>query len=64
MRWPHLTVVRTSGNAGHWLQALPEGVIYMPKPWQADEVLALAERARSGSVTSELTVNCLVDDSR
>ena len=47
VRWPHLTVVMTSGNAGHRLQALPEGVIYMPKPWQADEVLALAERARS-----------------
>jgi DNA-binding NtrC family response regulator len=47
VRWPHLTVVMTSGNAGHRLQALPEGVIYMPKPWQADEVVALAERARS-----------------
>jgi DNA-binding NtrC family response regulator len=47
VRWPHLTVVLTSGNAGHRLQALPEGVIYMPKPWQADEVLALAKRARS-----------------
>jgi DNA-binding NtrC family response regulator len=47
VRWPHLTVVMTSGNAGHRLQALPEGVIYMPKPWRADEVLALAKRARS-----------------
>jgi len=47
VRWPHLTVALTSGNAGHRLQALPEGVIYMPKPWQAEEVLALAERARS-----------------
>ena len=43
------------------LQRIP---YHMPKPWQADEVLALAERARSGSVSSELTVNCLVDDSR
>jgi DNA-binding NtrC family response regulator len=47
VRWPHLTVVLTSGNAGHRLQALPEGVVYMPKPWQANEILALAERARS-----------------
>jgi CheY-like chemotaxis protein len=49
VRWPHLTVVLTSGNAGHRLQALPEGVIYMPKPWRAEEVLALAERARSSA---------------
>jgi CheY-like chemotaxis protein len=46
VRWPHLTVVLTSGNAGHRLQALPDGVVYMPKPWQAKEVLALAERAK------------------
>jgi DNA-binding NtrC family response regulator len=48
-RWPHLTVALTSGNAGHRLQALPDGVIYMPKPWQAEQVLALAERARSNA---------------
>jgi Lhr-like helicase len=41
--------VLTSGNAGHRLQALPEDVIYMPKPWQAAEVLALAERAKSSA---------------
>jgi CheY-like chemotaxis protein len=48
-RWPHLTVVLTSGNPGDRLRALPEGVIYMPKPWQAAEVLALAERAKSSA---------------
>ena len=47
VRWPHLTVALTSGNVGHRLQALPDGVVYMPKPWQAEEVLALAERAKS-----------------
>jgi DNA-binding NtrC family response regulator len=46
MRWPYLTVALTSGNAGHRLQALPDGVVYMPKPWQAEDVLALAERAK------------------
>ena len=46
MRWPHLTVALTSGNAGHRLQALPDGVVYMPKPWQAEDVLALADRAK------------------
>ena len=49
MRWPHLTVVLTSGNPGDRLQALPPDVIYMPKPWQASEVLALAERAKHSS---------------
>jgi CheY-like chemotaxis protein len=49
VRWPHLTVVLTSGNAGDRLHALPAGVIYMPKPWQAAEVLALAERAKSST---------------
>ena len=49
VRWPHLTVVLTSGNAGDRLQALPAGVIYMPKPWQAAEVLALAERSKSSA---------------
>jgi DNA-binding response OmpR family regulator len=48
-RWPHLTVVLTSGNPGDRLRGLPEGVIYMPKPWQAAEVLALAERAKSSA---------------
>jgi CheY-like chemotaxis protein len=49
LRWPHLTVVLTSGNAGDRLQALPEDVIYMPKPWEAADVLALAERAKSSA---------------
>jgi DNA-binding response OmpR family regulator len=49
VRWPHLTVVLTSGNPGDRLRGVPEGVIYMPKPWQAAEVLALAERAKSSA---------------
>jgi CheY-like chemotaxis protein len=46
MRWPHLTVVVTSGNPGERLEHLPAGVIYMPKPWQPLNVLMVAERAR------------------
>jgi CheY-like chemotaxis protein len=46
MRWPHLTVVLTSGNAGDRLSHLPAGVQYMPKPWQPLNVLMAAERAR------------------
>jgi CheY-like chemotaxis protein len=46
MRWPHLTVVLTSGNPGDRLRHLPPGVLYLPKPWQALNLLMVAERAR------------------
>ena len=46
MRWPHLTVVLTSGNPGERIHHLPPGVLYMPKPWQPLNVLMVAERAR------------------
>jgi DNA-binding NtrC family response regulator len=46
VRWPSLTVVVTSGNAGPWLADLPPGVQYMPKPWQPLSLLNIAERAR------------------
>src|SRR2546426_12427155 len=32
MRWPHLVVILTSGNAAQHLKRLPPGVDYMPKP--------------------------------
>ena len=46
MRWPHLTVVLTSGNPGERINHLPPGVLYMAKPWQPLNVLMVAERAR------------------
>ena len=46
MRWPHLIVLLTSGNAGEHLD-LPPGVEYIAKPWQLADVLTAAERARS-----------------
>ena len=46
MRWPHLVVLLTSGNAGEHLD-LPPGVEYIAKPWQLADVLTAAERARS-----------------
>jgi len=49
MRWPHLTVVLTSGNPGERINHLPPGVLYMPKPWQPLNVLMVAERARLSS---------------
>ena len=51
MRWPHLTVVLTSGNPGDRLKQLPPGVLYLPKPWQPLNVLMVAERARLSART-------------
>src|SRR5258707_11481734 len=47
MRWPHLIVVLTSGNAGTRLADLPAGVEYMPQPWQPLNLLITADRAKS-----------------
>jgi CheY-like chemotaxis protein len=46
IRWPHLVIILTSGNAGEHLKQMPPGVDYMPKPWQPVDVLIAAERAR------------------
>ena len=47
VRWPHLKIILTSGNAGERLAHLPRGVEYMAKPWRPLNVLMAAERARS-----------------
>jgi CheY-like chemotaxis protein len=52
LRWPHLTVVQTSGNPGERLRQLPPGVLYLPKPWQPLDVLIVAERARLSAPSS------------
>ena len=46
IRWPHLVVILTSGNAGEHLKQMPPGVEYIAKPWQLADVLTAAERAR------------------
>src|SRR2546423_754580 len=46
--WPHIRMVVTSGYPGSRLEALPENVVYMPKPWLALDVLMQAEHATSG----------------
>ncbi len=43
--WPHITIVVTTGFPGPRLDALPDNVIYMPKPWLALDVLMQAEHA-------------------
>ncbi len=45
MRWPHLSVVLTSGHPRERIGELPPGVGYMPKPWQPLNVLIAAEEA-------------------
>ena len=49
MRWPHLTVVLTSGNPGVRLVHLPPGVEFLPKPWQPLDLLTVAGRAKSAA---------------
>ena len=49
MRWPHLVVVLTSGNAGENPKKLPPGVVYMPKPWNPVSILAAAQHAISST---------------
>src|SRR5712691_5897930 len=48
-RWPHVTVIVTSGNPGERLKALPPNDRYMQKPWQPLNVLMAAERARTAA---------------
>lgn len=43
--WPHITMVVTTGYPGARLAALPDNVVYMPKPWLALDVLVQAEQA-------------------
>ena len=45
MRWPHLSVVLTSGHPRECVGDLPPGVGYMPKPWQPLNVLIAAKEA-------------------
>src|SRR3954469_7818122 len=43
--WPHITMVVTTGYPGARLEALPDNVVYMPKPWLALDLLMQAEHA-------------------
>jgi CheY-like chemotaxis protein len=47
MRWPHLTIILTSGSASERLRDLPPDVHYIRKPWQPLNVIVAAERAKS-----------------
>jgi CheY-like chemotaxis protein len=43
--WPRITMLVTTGFPGDRVQALPDNVVYMPKPWLALDVLRQAARA-------------------
>ena len=43
--WPTIRVVLTSGDPGAASDGLPEGVVFMPKPWRGLDVLVQAEKA-------------------
>lgn len=43
--WPRVTVIVTSGEAGARRKSLPDGIVYMQKPWVAEDVLMQAWRA-------------------
>jgi len=52
MRWPHLTVVLSSGNPATRLVHMPPGVIFMPKPWKSIDLLAAADQAKSAAAVA------------
>jgi len=43
--WPQVDVIVTSGDPGDRIERLPDGVVYLQKPWRALDVLIAAERA-------------------
>jgi CheY-like chemotaxis protein len=43
--WPRIAVVVTTGYPGDRVDALPDNVVYLPKPWLALDVLMQAEQA-------------------
>ncbi|TNC07670.1 response regulator [Methylobacterium terricola] len=43
--WPSIRLVVTSGQAGAHVEALPDDVVYMQKPWRALDVLVQVDRA-------------------
>jgi CheY-like chemotaxis protein len=43
--WPRIAIVVTTGFPGERMEALPDNVVFMPKPWLALDVLIQAEHA-------------------
>jgi CheY-like chemotaxis protein len=43
--WPQVRVILTSGAPEESLQTMPEGAVFIPKPWRALRLLVEAERS-------------------
>ena len=43
--WPSISVIVTSGELGERFHDLPDGCVYVPKPWRPLDIVAAAERA-------------------
>jgi CheY-like chemotaxis protein len=43
--WPRVTVIVTSGDTGARRESVPDGIVYLQKPWVAADVLMQAWRA-------------------
>ena len=43
--WPRIAMLVTTGYPGDRVDALPDNVVYMPKPWLPLDVLRQAEQA-------------------
>lgn len=43
--WPSITVIVTSGDPAYRGDRMPERAVYVPKPWRALDIVAIAERA-------------------
>jgi len=46
---PNASVVVTSGNPGRRLAELPDGAMFMHKPWRALDLLRIAERVQAAA---------------
>lgn len=43
--WPSISLIVTSGDPPELFAALPDGCVFIPKPWRALDIVAAAERA-------------------
>lgn len=43
--WPSITLILTSSDPGRRPERMPERAVYVPKPWRALDIVAVAERA-------------------
>jgi DNA-binding NtrC family response regulator len=43
--WPSITVIVTSGDPAYRADGMPDRALYVPKPWRALDIVAIAEHA-------------------